>query len=123
VKADIQNAEATVAQRRAELADQKARVEQDVRNALIDFRTAAGQVELARTNREYAGDTLTQARDRFTAGVSTTLEVVQAQEQVAAAESDYISSVFALKVAQLSLARATGQARTSAPNLLNEDHR
>jgi outer membrane protein TolC len=123
VKADIEQAEATVAQRRAELADQKARVEQEVRNALIEFQTAAGQVELARTNRNYARETLTQARDRFAAGVSTTLEVVQAQEQVAAAESDYISSLFALNIAQLSFARASGQAESSIPNLLNEEHR
>jgi outer membrane protein TolC len=122
VRADIEQAEATVAQRRAELSDQKARVEQEVRNALIELRTAEGQAQLARSNRDYARDTLTQARDRFTAGVSTTLEVVQAQEQVAAAESDYISSLFALHIARLSLARATGQAENSIPNLLNEEH-
>jgi outer membrane protein TolC len=123
VRADVEQAEATIAQRRAELADQKAHVEQEVRNALIELQTANGQLKLTQANRDFARETLTQARDRFAAGVSTTLEVVQAQEQVASAESDYISSLFALDLARVSLARATGQAENEIPNLLKEDHR
>ncbi len=123
VRGDIEQAEAVLTQRRAELADQKARVEQDVRDAVIELQTASGQIKLAASNRDYARETLEQAKDRFTAGISTTVEVVQAQEQVASAESDYISSLFALDLARVSLARATGQAETKIPNLLKEDHR
>jgi outer membrane protein TolC len=36
--------------RQAEYEDQKAKVEQDVRNALIQLRTALGQVKLAESN-------------------------------------------------------------------------
>lgn len=119
IKGDIQEAEAAVRQRRAELADQRGRVEQEVRNALIELDTARGQVRLAASNRDYANETLTQARDRFNAGVSTTVEVVQAQEQVAGAESDYISSLFSFNLAKLSLARATGEAEADLPDLFN----
>jgi len=118
ISADVQQAEATLHQRQAELADQRAQVEQDVRNALIELETAAGEVRLSETNRNYAGETLAEARDRFAAGVATTVEVVQAQEQVASAESDYISSLFALNLSRLSLARATGQAETGIQDLL-----
>ncbi len=117
-KGDIQEAETTLHQRQAELADQRARVEQEVRTALIDLRTAAGQVQLANSNRGYANETLSESRDRFAAGVATTVEVVQAQEQVASAENDYISSLFSLNLARLSLARATGEAETALPDLL-----
>lgn len=117
---EIQQAQATVHQRQAELADDRGRVEQDVRTALIELETATGQVDLAKTNRDYANETLSEARDRFNAGVATTVEVVQAQEQVAGAESDYIASVFSFDLARLSLARATGQAETELPNLLRE---
>ncbi|HLH03671.1 MAG TPA: TolC family protein [Bryobacteraceae bacterium] len=120
IKGDIEEAEATVQQRKAELADQRARVEEDVRNALIELETAAGQVKLAESNRAYANETLNEARDRFAAGVATTVEVVQAQEQVAGAESDYISSLFSFDLARLSLARATGQAEADLPDLLKE---
>lgn len=119
-KGDIQQAEATLHQRQAELDDQRARVEQDVRNALIELETAAGQVKLADSNRNYANETLAEARDRFAAGVATTVEVVQAQEQVANAESDYISSLFSFDLAELSLARATGGAEAELPDLLKE---
>jgi outer membrane protein TolC len=120
IRADVAQAEATLAQRKADLADRKAAVEQEVRDAVIELQTANGQVKLAQNNRDYAHETLTQARDRFGAGVSTTLEVVQAQEQVAAADANYINSLFSLDLARLSLARATGQAEAVAPSLLKE---
>jgi outer membrane protein TolC len=119
VKADIEQAEATLHQRQAELADQRGRVEQDVRTALIELETAIGEVRLADNNRGYAAETLREARDRFNAGVTTTVEVVQAQEQVASAESDYISALFAFDLARISLARAMGEAETDLPTLLS----
>ncbi len=117
-RGDIQQAEATLHQRQAELADQRTKVEQDVRTSLIELQAAMGQVLVAESNRKYANETLGQARDRFNAGVATTLEVVQAQEQVAGAESDYISSLFSFNLSRLALARATGDAEDEVSNLL-----
>ena len=119
VKADIEQAQATLHQRQAELADQRGRVEQEVRTALIELETAIGEVRLAENNRGFANETLREARDRFNAGVSTTVEVVQAQEQVASAESDYISGLFAFDLARLSLSRAMGEAEANLPTLLS----
>lgn len=121
MRADEAQAEATIAQRRADLADRKAAVEQQIREALIELKTANGQVTLAQNNRDYAHDTLQQARDRFAAGVSTTLEVVQAQQQVAAADENYINSLFGLDVARVSLARAMGQVENQVPALLQQN--
>ncbi len=118
VKADVEEAEATLHQRQAELADQRGRVEQEVRTALIELETSIGEVRLAENNRGFANETLREARDRFNAGVATTVEVVQAQEQVASAESDYISGMFAFDLARISLSRAIGQAEIDLPNLL-----
>ncbi len=105
-KGDIQQADATLRQRKAELEEERGRVEQEVRNALVELRTASSQVQLAQRNRGYANETLTESRDRFAAGVATTVEVVQAQEQVASAENDYISSLFSFDLARLSFARS-----------------
>lgn len=121
IRGDIQQAQATLNQRRAELADQRGRVEQDVRTALIELETAMSQVRVATSNRDYAHETLNEARDRFGAGVATTLEVVQAQEQLAAAEADYISSLFSYNLAKLSLARASGEAESDLPHLFTEN--
>jgi outer membrane protein TolC len=117
ISGDIRQAQATLRQRQAEYTDQKEKVEQDVRNALIQLRVSAGQVKLAESNRQYAQETLTQSQDRFEAGVTNTVEVVQAQQQQASAENDYISSLFAWNLARLSLARAIGDAETQLTTL------
>jgi outer membrane protein TolC len=120
--ADIEQATAVLNQRQAELADQRGRVEQDVRTTLIELQTANGQVRLGENNRSLANETLTEARDRFAAGVATTVEVVQAQQQLAAAESDYISSLYSFNLAKLALARATGEAENNFSEALKGSH-
>ena len=110
VEGHIEQAEAAVAQRRAELEDLSSLIESDVRKAFLDVQSAGSQVEVAKKNREITQETLSLTRQRFEAGVSDNVEVVQAQETVAAAELDYINSVFAHNLAKLSLARSIGQA-------------
>lgn len=118
IRADVDQAEAALAQRRAEYEDAKGRAEQDVRNAVLDLTAASQQVHVAESNRALATDTLGQAHDRFGAGVADTIELVQAQESVAAAEQDYISALYAFNLAQVSLARATGQSEQEIPRVL-----
>jgi outer membrane protein TolC len=67
-------------------------------------------VRVAQANRDLAQQQLTQAQDRFAAGVANGLEVTQAQEAVAGSEESYISSLYSLNLAQASLARAMGTA-------------
>jgi outer membrane protein TolC len=95
-------------QQRAE--NLRAQIEQDVRNALLDLQSASDQVQVAKSNVDLAQQTITQARDRFAAGLTDNIEVVQAQETLATANSSYISSLFAYNVARVDLARATGTA-------------
>lgn len=116
-RADIEQANAALKQRQSEFADAKGQVEEDVRNAIIQLQTAIGQTQLAESNRKFALDTLNQSRDRFEAGVTNTVEVVQAQQQESAAESDYVSSLYAFNLARLTLARATGEAESNIGGL------
>ena len=102
----IKQAEASLAQRQSELDDLKGQVESDVRNAFLDLDAATGQVTLAQRNLQVNRETLDLTRQRFDAGVTDNVEVVQAQESLTAAELDGINSVFAHNVAKLSLARA-----------------
>lgn len=110
VRGDIEQADAALEQRRAEYQDLRGRIDADVRNAFLDLTAAASQVQVAASNRELAQETLRQARDRYAAGVADTVEVVQAQQTIAAADLDYISSLYAHNLAKASLARALGQA-------------
>jgi outer membrane protein TolC len=118
IRADIGQADAVLAQRRAEHQDLRGRAEQEVRNAVLDISTASQQVGVADSNRKLAAETLEQARDRFRAGVADTIEVVQAQESVAAAEQDYITALYMFNLAQVSLARAVGAAGEGVARLL-----
>jgi outer membrane protein TolC len=115
---DIEEATASLAQRRAELEDAKAQIESDVRNAYLDLQAAASQVEVAQKNREVTRQSLALTRQRFEAGVTDNVEVVESEEAVASADLDYINAVFAHNLAKLSLARAMGRAEESLPNLL-----
>jgi outer membrane protein TolC len=115
---DIEQANAALAQRRAELEDARSRVESEVRNAFLDLQTAISQVEVARQNLNVTRETLTLTRQRFDAGITDSVEVSQAQSSVASAELDYINSVFAHNVAKLSLARAAGGSAESLQRYL-----
>jgi outer membrane protein TolC len=115
---DIEEADAALRQRQAELEDQKSQVEGEVRNAFLDLQAATSQVQVAQQNLDVTRQTLAQERQRFEAGVSNDVVVTQAQESVASAELDYINSVFAHNLAKLSLARAIGNAQQSLRQFL-----
>ena len=115
---DIVEADATLKQRRAEYEDARARVEADVRNAYLDLNAAAELVRVAQSRRDLARDELAQSTDRFASGVADTVEVTQAQEVVASAESEYIADLNAHNLAKASVARAVGQAEKIMRDLL-----
>jgi outer membrane protein TolC len=116
---DIEQADATVTQRRAELDDLKLQVESEIRKVYLDLQAATSEVEVAQKNVGVAKETLDLTRQRVEAGVADSVELVQSQESLANAELDYINSVFAHNVAKLSLARATGRAARDLPSFLS----
>lgn len=118
IHADAVQADATVKARKAELADTRGQVEQDVRQAFIDLRSGADQVTVAQANVKLAHETLTQSIDRFAVGVADTVEVVQSEQAVVQADDDAITALFEYNLAKVSLARAMGDAERSLPQLL-----
>jgi outer membrane protein TolC len=84
--------------------------------ALVE--SQAAQVAVAEKNRTLALDTLRQSQDRFAAGVTDSVEVVQSQQSLAAAESDYINSLFSQNLAKINLWRVTGEAEQNVSGLL-----
>ena len=88
----------------------RAQIDYEVRTSLLDLQAAADQVKVAQSSVDLAGQELSQAHDRFAAGVADNLEVVQAQESVASANENYISSLYAHNVAKVELAKAMGYA-------------
>lgn len=118
VGGDVEQANAALSQRKAEMEDLRSRVEAEVRNAFLDLEAASSQVEVAQRNLDVTRQTLDLTRQRFDAGITDAVDVSQTQASVAAAELDYINAVFAHNVAKLSLARAVGGAPESLPRFL-----
>jgi len=114
VRADKLRADSALEQRKAELADLGGRIDDEVRTAFFNFQSSSELVTVARSNTDLANQTLTQAQDRFQAGVADNLEVVQAQESVASANQSYIASLYSFNASKLSLALALGVAEQSA---------
>jgi outer membrane protein TolC len=110
VQGDILKADAQLAQSRERVENLRGQIDSDVRTALFNLESSAQQVAVAQSNIGLAEETLTQSRDRFVAGVTDTVEVVQAQEAVASAHENYISSLYSYNYAKISLARALGLA-------------
>ncbi|HYR85371.1 MAG TPA: TolC family protein [Terriglobia bacterium] len=110
VRAETLESDSILTQRKAEAASLRDRIEYEIRSASLDIQAAAEQLKVAQGTRDLAQEQIAQARDRFAAGVANSLELVQAQEAIATADENYISSLYSLNVAQASLARATGAA-------------
>jgi outer membrane protein TolC len=121
IRADILQNDAELRNRRNELENLRGQIDYEVRSALLDLKSAEDQVDVARTNIDLANQTLRQARDRFTAGVTNTVEVVQAQQTVADANENLISAQYEYNVAKVSLARALGVAEQGIRSYFNHE--
>lgn len=120
VHGEIETAQAHLRQAQNKLANLKEQIDYDVRTALLNLKTNASQVDVAKTNTELAAQTLDQARDRFASGVTNNVEVIQAQQAVAQADDANISSLYRYSVSTLDLARAMGVAERDGPGYLGE---
>ncbi len=112
-KGQEQVAAAQYEQAAARLSDQVQQVNQDVRDSVLDIEAAAKLVEATHSNVELANEALSEAQQRFHAGVSDNLPVSQAQSQTEQANDQYISALYQHNVAKLALARALGVAQTN----------
>lgn len=110
LRGEAEQAQAQLDTAKAKLSDKKAQVDADVRDALLDIEAAQKQVEVARSTVDLANEELSEAQQRYAAGVSDNLAVSQAEQQVAQANDVYVTSLYRDNIAKLSLARSLGAA-------------
>jgi len=84
----------------------------DVDGALLDLRSAAAQQMISRERLQLATEEVSQARQRFEAGVAGNIEVINAQESLVRAREADIDARFAALSARIALARSVGGAHT-----------
>jgi len=112
IKGDITEAQASLRQRKAEAENVRGQIDYDVRTAYLNLNAAKEQVDVGKQNVDLANESLARSKDRFTSGVTDSVEVVQAEQALASANDQYITSVYNHSLAKLELARALGVART-----------
>lgn len=110
IKSEVQQEQVEATNRRNEMANLKAQIDYQVRNALLDLKATNQQVSVAGSNVDLANQTLTQAQDRFSSGVADNLEVVQAQQSVADANETLITAQYQNNLSKVELARSLGLA-------------
>jgi outer membrane protein TolC len=118
IRAASEEADALLSERRAESADLRGRIDYEVRTAFLNYNASRDRVEVAQEAQRLAAQQLTQARDRFAAGVANNLEVVQAQQAVATAEENFISSLYDYNLSRAAIGRSIGRAQTTPTDFL-----
>ncbi len=110
LRGDARIAQSQLDRKLAQLSDLKGQIAADVRDSILDIQSAQKRVEVARSNVQLATEALSEAQQRYAAGVSDNLAVSQAQQAMAQANNQYVGSLYQHNVAKLSLARALGLA-------------
>lgn len=87
-------------------------IEQQIRSAMLDVQSSAQLVKVARSSVDLATQELQQSTDRFQAGVSDNLPVVQAQAALADAQTRLVQTLYQYNQSKLTLARNTGVVET-----------
>ena len=86
----------------------RSQVELEVRQALAALESTEQQVQVAEQAMVLAEEELARARRRYEAGVTNSLEVIDAQTQLEITRDDHVAALFNYTNARIDLAQATG---------------
>ncbi|MEO8024829.1 MAG: TolC family protein [Bryobacteraceae bacterium] len=93
--------------------DLRNQIDLEVRLALEDLRSAAGQVDVSKEGLQLAENELAQARRRYEGGVANSIEVTDAQTRLQRARDNQIAAIYNHNLARIELASATGKIQES----------
>ena len=111
-EARLDEQDAVVRESQVREADLRRQIAAEVDAALLDLGSAEAQQLVAREELRLAESELSQARERFKAGVAGNIDVITAQAGLVRARDTEIDARFAAATARVSLARAGGVAKT-----------
>jgi outer membrane protein len=95
-----------IAEQRRALED---RIVQEVKSALDELEAARNSVDVANLGFKLANDEVAQAERRFQAGVTTNIEVITAQDELARASDSQIEALYQFNQSRANLALAMGE--------------
>lgn len=109
IRAEIVRADLEIQKIEQQRADQRNQVGLDVKTALVNLESARNEVQVANLGVKLAGEEVTQARDRFQAGVANNIEVISAQDSLARANDNQIAALYRFNQSRADLARSLGE--------------
>ena len=112
IEAERSKADIALRQLRQQEQDVRDRIALEVKTALAQVESARNEVDVARLGVQLAQQEVTQARDRFQAGVANNIEVVTAQDELARANDNQIGALYRYNQSRADLARSVGQMET-----------
>jgi len=107
-RGDADVAQAQVNELRSQMNDLTSKIDQQLRDSLLDLETTQQLVQVSRSNVDLAATALDQSTQRFNAGIDDNLPVAEAQSTLAQAQAQYVESVYRYNLAKLGLARNLG---------------
>jgi outer membrane protein len=90
----------------------EARIVDEVKSAFDQLTAARNSVDVANLGLQLAQEEVAQAQRRFQAGVTTNIEVITAQDELARASDNQIGALYQFNLSRAALARATGTIET-----------
>jgi outer membrane protein TolC/ABC-type transporter Mla MlaB component len=109
IRAETTRADLEIKRVQQQRDDLRNQIALEVKTALAQLQSARHQVDVANLGVQLSQEEVTQARDRFAAGVADNIEVVQAQDALARANDNQIAALFQYNEARADLAHAIGQ--------------
>ncbi len=108
LRGESEVAEAQVIALRQQIESLQVSIEWQIRSAMLDVQSSNELVKVARSNVDLATQEVQDATDRFKAGVDDNLPVVEAQADLAQAQSRLVQTLYQYNESKLMLARNTG---------------
>ena len=109
IHAEIIKANLEVQKLQQQKADLRNQIALDVKTSLLNLDSARSEVQVANLGVELAREEVSQARDRFKAGVANNIEVISAQDSLARANDNQILALYRFNQARADFARSVGQ--------------
>jgi outer membrane protein len=109
IQAERTRAELAIRQLKQQEQEVRNRIVLDVQTSIAQLGSARNEVDVAKLGIDLARQEVEQARDRFQAGVTNNVEVIQAQDGLARAGDNQIAALYRYNQARAGLAHSVGQ--------------
>jgi outer membrane protein len=112
IKAEITKSDLALKDLAQQEQDLRNRIALEVKTAAAQLQSAKHEVAVANSGIQLAQEAMTQARDRFAAGVANNIEVITAQDELSRASDNQIDALYRFNEARADLAHAMGRIET-----------